>query len=491
MTKNLTKAIFLAVFLFIFAIFAFSHDMLSPMPPGMPAGGGETIVPESERFLSFVVIGVWPDSGDYYFLPLIKNTKNAHVSEYEQLDKEFYWLNFEISHGAIMRNLPEYTHVFVAIPDKHKVEGASGREGEYFKDYLRTRCKWKEERIQNHIHFFIVPSSLNWAQDTSEPIGVDKKGRILIAADPGNYNNSFAIVNSMADTYPDYFKVVKLDRTLSSEGGDMEVVLSPDKKGAVFLIGRNRVNNFYQRTKGLPLKGISFSQEMIDDVKKAYSDSLFGMKVEVVPEKMLLFPELAADEIFHLDMSVVIMSSGKGVDAFVPTYDNPEVKLDLVSGNKFSAGTIKGWQAEYDEIASELRQRGYNVMRLPFADHPVRSPANLVKYKDRETGKSCVLLGKYPYLSGNDQNAPQAKMNAAFGLLSIAEKEWEKSYDPAGFKSLKNRADALWDAMDYSAAAKNRIFEKQMEIFQKAGYTVIPVAEYAWGAGGLHCDLQF
>ncbi|MGD0565830.1 MAG: hypothetical protein ABSA34_00700 [Candidatus Goldiibacteriota bacterium] len=459
----------------------------------MPVGSdGEVIVPECERFLSFIVLGVWPDSGEYYFLPSLKNAEKATGAGLEKVDREFYWLNFELSHGSIMRNLPAYTHIFVAIPDKNKVAGASGREEALIKGYLKTRCKWEDERIQNHVHFFIVPSALTWAQDTSEPIGIDKKGRILIAADPGNYNSSYEIVNSMANTYPGYFKVVKLANSLSSEGGDMEVVLAPDKKGAVFLIGRNRVNNYYFRTKGLPLKGISFSQDMIDDVKKMYSNSLFGMKVEIVPEKMLLYPELAAEEIFHLDMSVVIMSSGKTVDAFVPTYYTPETKVDLVSGQKFTQDTIKGWQAEYDEIASELKERGYNVLRVPFTDHPVRSPANLVKYRDRETGKACVLLGKYPFLPADGHgDAPQSRMNNAFGNLNTAEKVWEQSFSAESFDYLMKCAAGLWEAMDYSASAKNNLYEKQKEIFEKAGYTVIPVAEYPWGAGGLHCDLQF
>ncbi len=494
MTVNRLRVILiLTAFVFI-APDLFSRESLSPVPPGMPRGNsGETVVPESLRNLSFIVLGIWPDNGEYYFLPPIKDAKKAaSEAEYRALDEQFYRLNFELSHGNILKMIPEYTRVFIAVPENGKVKGASGREEELMRGYLKSRCGWSEERIKKRINFFKAPSDLVWAQDTSEPIGVDKDGKIIIAADPDNYNDSFGVVKAMAKAYPEYFTILKLGNSLSSEGGDMEVVLTPDNKSAMFLTGRNRVNHYFFRTKGYPLKGIAFSQDMIDDVKQAYSDALFGIKTAVVPEEMLLSPELAADEIFHLDMSVVIMSAGKKVDAFVPTYDNPWKKRDLVSGEVFAPSVIKGWQVEYDAIAGELGRMGYNVLRVPFADHPVRSPANLVKYRDPQTGKSCVLLGKYPFLADdNADTAPQAKMNDSFGALNDAEKQWEQSYSTGAYDYLMQCVDNLWAAMDYSASAKNSLYEKQKAIFEKAGYEVTTVAEYPWGAGGIHCDLQF
>ena len=82
-------------------------------------------------------------------------------------------------------------------------------------------------------------------------------------------------------------------------------------------------------------------------------------------------------------------------------------------------------------------------------------------------------------------------MNDSFGALNDAEKQWEQSYSTGAYDYLMQCVDNLWAAMDYSASAKNSLYEKQKAIFEKAGYEVTTVAEYPWGAGGIHCDLQF
>lgn len=49
----------------------------------------------------------------------------------------------------------------------------------------------------------------------------------------------------------------------------------------------------------------------------------------------------------------------------------------------------------------------------------------------------------------------------------------------------------MWSVMDNVSAMPNAEFDAQAAIFKKHGYKVVTVPVYAWGAGGLHCDLLY
>jgi hypothetical protein len=80
--------------------------------------------------------------------------------------------------------------------------------------------------------------------------------------------------------------------------------------------------------------------------------------------------------------------------AFVPSLKS--YARDAISGQPMEKDFLHRLQLEFDEAAMQFSAQGYEVFRLPFADHPVRSPANLLKYFDRAAGHQVVMLSKYP-----------------------------------------------------------------------------------------------
>ena len=496
MESKLTKipTYLLLVFFMMFGfINAQGHDLLYPLPTGLlTQSDGVLLVPEAERHWSFLILGLWPNQGDYFMLPKISDAKNAPKEQSTRLYDELFKLNFEFSHGAIIKNLPDYTHLYVALPEKLSAKGSKGGEKELFIAYLKGRCGWTDEKVRNHLHFFKVPSFLQWAQDSSEIIGRDKKGRIIIAADPDNYNNSYAIIKSLCDTYPESFVIKRLGNAISSEGGDMELVWAPKREGLIFMTGRNRVNQYYNRIKHMPLKGISFSSDMLDDFKRAYSQEFYGLRVEVVPQKMLENSDLATEDLFHLDMSVAILSKGKTVNAFVPTYNGGEVKKDAMTNTALDPKLVWTWQAEYDEISAQLSKLGYDVVRLPFSDHPVRCPVNIGKFINRDTLEPSVILGKYPFdHARNSETTPQQMIQDALNDMTYKCDAWKNTPSEPNFNSFLLSISSMWGVMDKVSAMPNPEFDTQADIFRKHGYKVVAVPVYAWGAGGLHCDLLY
>ena len=90
----------------------------------------------------------------------------------------------------------------------------------------------------------------------------------------------------------------------------------------------------------------------------------------------------------------ILRAQGKTL-AFVPSYQDPAV--DAITHVALAEDVRRRVQYEYDLVAGQLGRRGYEVVRLPFADHPVRNPVNVGRFVDPNTGRQCVLLGKYPY----------------------------------------------------------------------------------------------
>lgn len=492
MTKKSTRLLLVIIMLFWF-IAAHSEDMLFPFPTGLLAqSDGILLVPEAERHWSFIVLGVWPNQGDYYMLPQISDAKHAPKEQSKRLYKELFRLNFELSHGAIIKSLPEYTHIYVALPDRKFLKISKGGERELFTDYLKERCGWSDEKINRQVHFFKSPSFLQWAQDSSEILGRDKKGRLIIAADPFNYNNSYGIVKSLADTYPENFVLKKLGSAVSSEGGDMELVWAPKREGLVLMVGRNRVNQYFNRTRQMPLKDISFSEDMMEEFKRAYSQEFYGLRVEIVPKKMLEDSTIAAEDLFHLDMSVAIMSNDKIVNAFVPTYNGTAVKKDAMTNTNLDPRLVKLWQGEYDEVAAQLTKMGYDVVRLPFSDHPVRCPVNIGKFVNRDTLESSIILGRYPSAHADTgEISPQQMIQEALDDLVYKSDAWKHDPINGNFQAFLISIKKMWIIMDAVSTMPNKEYDKQSEIFTKYGYKVVKVPVYAWGAGGLHCDLLY
>jgi hypothetical protein len=138
-----------------------------------------------------------------------------------------------------------------------------------------------------------------------------------------------------------------------------------------------------------------------------------------------------------------------------------------------------------------MGRRGYAVARLPFADHPVRSPANVTPYVDPSTGESWVLLGRYPNHLAERPGGPIPLFPLQDALDSLAERflQWRKSRREAEGRAVDVAFERVWSEWDRALSSPNPLFEAQKRIFEENGIHVRAVPLIPSGAGGIHCLL--
>lgn len=463
-----------------------------PLPKGTFIEDREVLlVPESERYMSFLVMGLWPRQDEYFFLPKLKRFEDKNGNKPDALEEELYHLNFELSRGEVLRNIPPYTVLYVAVPDPKYVKESRGGEERYFKDYLKKRCGFTDDEIIKRVRFYKSPVQVEWPQDMCKVIGRASDGRVMLAAGSEDRNEYVKSVKALVEAYPKDFVIHDMGDFVSAEGGDLDIVWGPDKKAAV-LAGRNRALMYYERKNGMSYESMPLTREEIETARSEFSESFFGSRVLFLPETVLEKPELGCYEVFHLDMTVCTMPPEKGGKprAFVPKYEGRS--YDALSGAELTDDLASNAGREYDIAAKEMKKNGYKVIRLPFADHPVRSPANSPRYRNRETGKSTVLLGKYPYhLPMGREDTPQKKLMKEIDLLAAFDDSSYEGNSGKGYEELIAGINRLWSVMDMVSEEPNPLTERQKRLFEKEGYVVKVVPVYAWGAGGMHCQLLY
>ena len=445
-------------------------------------------IPESERPLDFAVIGVDVDSLNYFLLPNIKPSSALPAARYQQVREQLYWLNFELCHGRILNAFPSQTKLYVALPDPKRVKEASGKEQQYFLDYLTLRCKWTADQIKDRIHFFKSPTPLIWAQDIGKILGRDEKGRWVIFRGSQDIPLYRQAVVDLCAAYPEHFAYRDLPGGVSAEGGDEDLARTPDGK-QVLILGRHRALKL-MNIPMTPSTAPGLNQGQLLQDENVFSKAFDGMPVCLLPAGALVNPRLGNDELFHLDMSTAVVGMAREAQAFVPTYlPNP---VDRLSGQPLDPDFVKSVQGELDLIASELTGMGYKVDRLPFGDHPVRSPANMVRFYDPEKGKCEVMLAKYPVHINEGQPGsitPQEALKRILALLQTASQVWQDKPGEVQYQALMDAFAKVWADMDDTDKEPNPLFDQWVKTFNQAGIDVIPVSDYAWGAGGLHCQV--
>ncbi len=453
-----------------------AQDLLSPLPVGIYNENSQILlVPEAERHLNFIVLGLRPKGGGYLSLPDNRWPAQATPEQIRKIREQVYFLNFKLSRGGILKALPAYTHLFVAVPDPHEVPEAEA---------LRTR-----------VHFFKSSVNLEWPQDTCEILGRDPQKRIVLAVSSGGEAGYLQTIQSLVKAFPDTFVIHNFGPCLSSEGGDLELVLTPDRR-PLLLVGRHRLANYLECTLGPDFKSTKqmLPYDLIEDARRAFSDAAYGVGVRFLPRRLILDPSQGSDEVFHLDMLVSVLPNPGGGKprAFVPTYTSAPRHYDALTTDQLTTALVHQAQNEYEAAAEEMAQLGYEVVRLPFSDHPVRGPVNIAKFRNRDTGEYTVLLGKYPYhLPEDDPAAPQHQLQHALDRLMDDFEAWRKLPDHAAYQRLLAALDRTWASIEAVDGMPNPIFESQARLFRQYGYQVVPVPLYAWGAGGLHCQLLY
>ncbi len=458
-----------------------------PLPARSTQGPepGLRLVAESERTLSRVVLGLSANVTRHFLLP----ETTASVGERDRprlasLRRQLYWLDFELERGQIFRYAPPQTRFFLAVPDARTAEGSLGDEEKLFRRYLKERVGWSEAQIRHRVRFFTVRQPIPFPQDMAEAIGYDDRGRLVLALGLDCDERYREPVERLVAQYPGDFALRAMPG-LNTEGGDLALVRRADGRLRL-LVGRNRVLRYLETRYGRPMEGVPLSPAQIEEARAAYRNAFFGLEIVILGEDGLRDPRLANPELFHLDMMASVMSGAVGTVAFVPTFaSNP---ADALSHDPLTEEMVRRLQAEYDRAARQLLALRYRVARLPFADHPVRSPVNAAKFLDPATRQFHVLLGRYPYhFDLPDRRNPQRDLQRVFQDLDDAVMAWRQRPTAAAWSAVEAALGNAWRGLDRAAASPNPMFEQEKEVYEKNGVTVLAVPIFPTGEGGIHC----
>ncbi len=455
--------------------------------PVQVAGQDLVLLPESERPFSRVVIGLRPH-GATGKNPLRGTTAPRLVA----LRRRLYGLDFELFHGQCMTAVPPYATFFVAVPDAARVPEASGEEEGDFRAYLASRLGWTEETIRARTRFFRVSRPLSYPQDMAEILGHDGAGRLVLGVGADTDPEYAEPVERIAEAFPGDFSVLRLRGVhvgdVNTEGGDLALSWLPD--GSIgLLVGRHRVVRYLERRTGEPLSGRPLTAEQIEEVRRAFSSAFFGVEVLIVGEAALRDPSRGSEELFHADMAVAAVRNDREAIAFVPTYESPP--LDATSGQLLGDDFVRDVQREYALVADQMMARGYRVVRLPFEDHPVRAPVNVSKFVDATSGKRVVLLARYPEHRppAPGVQSAMAQLQDAIRALQETLDAWEAAPTDPAFARLDASLKDAWREVDEAAASPNPLFDRQRALYETNGLSVIPLALFPSGEGGVHCLL--
>jgi hypothetical protein len=308
----------------------------------------------------------------------------------------------------------------------------------------------------------------------------------VIAIGPADPPAHHQAIRSLIKGFPEKFTLIELKENISAEGGDQELVWTPGGNIAL-MVGRHRVFRFMERTMQSKLEERGMSDDMIERSRQAYSRSYLGIPAIIMPEKVLRDPALGSEEIFHLDMLAAFMGRRNGkVEVFVPTFQKE--RGDSQTAEMLDPEMITAVQNEYEEAAHQLGGLGYTVFRVPLADHPVRNPVNIGKFRDPRTNQYSVLLSKYPYhLPRSSDQTPQKILQKALDKIVERGERFQRDPSEKNCDRFCAALNEIWEVIDRVSAMGNPVFNKQAEFYKKNGYQVIEVPDFSWGTGGIHC----
>jgi hypothetical protein len=440
------------------------------------------LLPESERSLGACLVGVEAEQAQYFMLPVLADPP-APLPAFEDVRRQLYWLNLELSHGQLFKDLSATAQLYVAM-GRSTIQGSHWRDESWFKEYLRARCGWSAAEVSSRLHFFTVPDGLIWTQDATVLLGDDSRGRHILALDEeaGAYYKGMA--KALAASYPDRFTLKRLPPDVSAEGGDLTVVRRPDGRLVMF-IGRHRVLDWIRRSGQGEYRGRPVPQALVGRAVSAYADA-YRLPVQVLPVRPLL-EGWGSEDLFHLDMVAAFLSVSGRADAVVPSM--LERSRDALTNQVFSPEQDAVWKRELDEAAAELKQAGYHVERAPLGDNPVRSPANTVRFDPGDGGPVEVLLSRYPDQSPGAMPSQGAlEYQSALSEFRAAGDRWNQAPLAASLPQLQAALRNLWRGLARCKALGNPVGDAQARAYRDLGCRVKSLADYPWGAGGFHCQ---
>ena len=436
----------------------------APAPPPLP--------PEAERDLKACVMGLDPADGDYFGLPHFE-AKVAHAHGWDQ---QLYWLDFELSHGCLMRMIPAEAKIFMACPEVHGAK--ESREANFFKAYLRQRAGWDERRVAATMHFFKVYDPLIWTQDFSLQAGRGPLGQRRLNVGPEDASVYRKFADALVKSYPGHFSLNKLPKGVSGEGGDLAMARFGDGQQGIIL-GRHRVKHYFEAMGWPWTPGQVVSAERVAEIEGAYA-AAYGQRALICPKAPLL-EGWGSEELFHLDM-VVSFLPGTPSAAVVPQMTG--AVIDRASGQPLDPGLVAAMTREYGAVADELQSAGFKVLRAPFDDHPARSPTNTVKYRSAQSAKRMLFLAHY----ARPDSPAVGDLHKALDHLNAVAVDVHAKPSADQVKEVDAALAGVWGAMHVCDLSPDASFDAQAAVYREAGMEVVPVPDYPWGAGSLHCQ---
>ena len=461
----------------------------SPVTPTVvrPPVSAGALTPEAERSLRRLILGLAPNETRLFMMPETAQwDPKSNDPRVRWLRRQFYRLNFELLHGQIFRHAPPHTQFFVAVPDPRTTPESLGNEESVLREHLRERLGWPDSMIDERIRFFAVPRPVPFPQDMAEPIGYDQNGRLILGLGSDSDEWYLRAAERLAETFPKEF-VIRLLPGINTEGGDLALVRLPEGDVGL-LVGRNRVVRYVRRLHPEMAANAPIPEALIEEARRAYQRAFDGVETIIVGREALVDPRLDNPEIFHLDMVTAVLDTPAGPVAFVPTYAGGAV--DSLSHVRLTPDAVKRFQGEYDRTALQMAARGYRVARVPFADQPTRSPVGIAKFVDPVTGRSTVILGRYPdHLADADERNAQTQLQIVFERLDDAVAAWRHAPTDVHWKAVQSAAGAAWRQMDASVASPNATYQGARKVFESYGVDVVELPIYPTGEGGIHCLL--
>jgi hypothetical protein len=431
------------------------------------------MVPESERGLKACVMGLDPQDGDYFGLPHFA----PKVARAQGWDRQCFWLDYQLSHGELMQKMPAEAQLYVAFPVSAQIP-TGGYEVDFFKAYLKQKAGWSKERIEKQVRFFSVDDPLIWAQDFALEEGLGPQGQRLLHIGPGDARVYRHFARSLSAQFPEAFTKKDLPLGVSGEGGDLSLARFPNGNVGL-VIGRHRVLRYLQDL-GKPLAaGQVVGADTIKEVETVYSLA-YGVPVMVIPQKPLL-EGWGTEELFHLDMVASFMG---GTPSQVVVPQLVPGCLDHATQAPLDAVLAAALTREYDVVAEELSQAGFVVQRAPLADHPARSPTNSVKYSS-QAGRRIVLLARYARADGG---SALSVLHQALDQLNSASADVHEHPSADQIAGVNQAFAAVWKALAACDKDPDPSYQAQADAYTRTGFTVVPVPDYPWGAGSLHCQ---
>ncbi len=464
-----------------------------PAPVTIPQAAPDTdirLAAESDRTFRRIVIGLLPGENTPYLLPRVPPADPAKRDRRTRfLLRRLAWLSFELLHGDLLRAAPPYTNFYFAVPPRPVGVRAADLEAT-FHEYLLARAGYSPAEIARRIRFFRVPDAVPFPRDLSVVIGSDRRGRLAIGLGRDMHPAYTRATRALVATFPDDFVLREIGGRrasgLSTEGGDISIVPGPEG-GLRLVVGRHRVLRVLER-EGVPWDPPPVvAAADIERVRRLYQASFFGLPTIILGEALLARSDRSDDEVFHADMVATVLRTPSGVKAFVPTYGpNP---IDSLSRGALSPEVVRLAQAEYDESARQLQSEGYAVVRIPFADHPVRNPVNVAPFRDPRTGEACVLVGRYPSTRPTSPGGPVPlfTIQDSFDDLDRSVTAWRARPSDESWAGVERSLDAVFRAIDAAALAPSPAFDEIRRIYESQGVRVLPVNLIPSGEGGLHC----